>query len=145
MAIFGTGGVEGTDDNYQYALYAVEVFPEGGLLRWRYLLTQGEKVWQTPTLDLSGNLLFATALDYLSLNPSPERPTSGRVIALNGDGEEELSRDAGAATLGRVVNVPGVAVSVALTGEVTQLGVARRLTGPVELPGTVKVLSWRQR
>jgi outer membrane protein assembly factor BamB len=145
LAIFGTGGVQGTDDNYQYALYAVEVSIDASHLRWRYPLLPGEKVWEPPTLDASGNLLFATSLDYLSLARANERPTSGRVVALNDAGEEKISRDAEAATLGQVVMAPGVAVSVALTGEVTQLGTASRLTGPVGGPGSVKILSWRQR
>ncbi len=145
VAFFGTGGVEGTDDSYQYALYAVEVLPEGSRLRWRYSLSPGEKVWEAPVLDASGNLLFATSLDYRSLIRSIETPTSGRVVALNSSGEEEISHDLEAAALGRVVTAPGVAVAVTLTGEVTQMGVASRLSGPPGGLSSVKILSWRQR
>jgi outer membrane protein assembly factor BamB len=145
LAIFGTGGVEHAADNYQYAVYAVELQSDGSRLRWVYPLAAGEKLWETPTLDASGNLLFATAVDYLSLVRADERPTSGRLVALNHSGEEEVSRTMSAATVGRVVTAPGVVVSVALTGEVTQFGTASRLTGPDGGLGTVKILSWRQR
>ncbi len=143
-AFFGTGGVEYTDDRYQYSVYAVDVFLDGGRLRWIYSLAMGEKVWEKPNVDASGNLIFGTAVDFLSLARLGEKPTSGRIVSLNKDGEEDVSRDAGAATLGRVVTAPGVAVSVALTGEVTQFGAASRLTGPSGSRGSVKILSWRQ-
>ncbi len=143
-AIFGTGGVEYSDDRYQYAVYAVDVLRDGGRLRWIYPLAVGEKVWETPNVDASGNLIFGTAVDYLSLARSGEQLTTGRIISLNRDGEEDVSRDAGAATLGRVVTAPGVAISVALTGEVTQFGTVSRLTGPAGRTGSVKILSWRQ-
>ena len=145
VAIFGTGGVEQADDNYQYALYAVEVQIDGGRLRWSYPLAMGEKVWEVPSVDALGNVLFGTAIDYLSLSRSGEQPTSGRIVSLDKDGVEKVSRDAEAAILGRVVTAPGLAVSVALTGEVTQFGTASRLTGPPGRPGSVKILSWRQR
>ncbi len=145
LAIFGTGGVEHAADNYQYAVYAVELRLDGGRLRWIYPLAAGEKLWETPTLDASGNLLFATAVDYLSLARDGEQSTSGRIVALNHSGEEEVSRTTTAATVGRVVTAPGMVVSVALSGEVTQLGTASRLTGPDDSPGSVKILSWRQR
>lgn len=145
LAIFGTGGVELADDNYQYAVYAVELLSEGSRLRWSYPLAAGEKLWETPTLDASGNLLFGTAVDYLSLARAGEQPTSGRVVALNPSGEEEMSWTTAAATVGRVVTAPGVVVSVALTGEVTQFGAASRLTEPAGSLGSVRILSWRQR
>lgn len=145
MVIFGTGGVEGSADNYPYALYAVEVSPDGGRLLWRYPLLPGEKVWETPVLDATGNVVFATARDYLSLALSREARTYGRIVALKDNGEEEVSRDLGAAALGRVVTAPGVYAAVSLSGEVTQLGTASRLRGPVGGHGSVKVLSWRQR
>jgi outer membrane protein assembly factor BamB len=145
VAVFGTGGVEGSSDRYQYALYAVEIFVDGGRLRWTYPLDPGEKVWQAPVLDATGNLLFATSVDYLSLARSGEQPTSGRVVALNSSGAEEVSRNTRAATLGRVVTAPGVVITVDLTGEVTQFGAAGRLTGPDGNIGSVKILSWRQR
>ena len=104
----------------------------------------GEKVWMKPNVDASGNLIFATATNYFALARSAEQPTSGRIVSLNRNGEEEVSRDAGAATVGRVVTAPGIAVSVALTGEVTQFGSASRLTGPGGGLGSVKILSWRQ-
>jgi hypothetical protein len=144
-AFFGTGGVEHSDDRYQYALYAVDLSLDGGRLRWSYPLAVGEKVWAKPNVDASGNLVFATAVDYAALARSGEQPTSGRIVALNRNGEEEVSRDAGAATLGQVVTAPGIAVSVALTGEVTQFGSASRLIGPAGGRGSVKILSWRQR
>ncbi len=144
VIIFGTGGVEHSSDHYQYAVYAVEVMADGSRLRWRYPLAMGEKIWETPTVDASGNVLFGTAVDYLSLAKAGEQPTTGRIVALKADGEEEISHDAEAATLGRVVTAPKVTVSVALTGEVTQFGTANRLDSPVASPGSVKILSWRQ-
>jgi len=145
LAIFGTGGVEGTDNSYPYALYAVEVLPDGGRLRWRHALLPGEKVWETPLLDAAGNVVVSTARNYLSLALSREAATHGRIVALNESGEQEVSRELDVATIGRVVTAPGVAVAVALTGEVTQLGTATRLQGPVGGLGSVKILSWRQR
>jgi outer membrane protein assembly factor BamB len=145
LAIFGTGGVEGANANVPYALYAVEILPGGGRLLWRYPLLPGERVWETPQLDAAGNVAFATARDYHSLVFSGETTTHGRLVALNEVGEEKVSRNLNAATVGRVVTAPGVVVAVSLTGEVTQLGAASRLLGPVGGQGSVKVLSWRQR
>lgn len=143
--IFGTGGVEGADNSYPYALYAVEILPDGGRLRWRKALLPGEKVWETPLLDAAGNVVFSTARNYQSLVLSREASTHGRMVALNETGEEEVSRELEAATIGRVVTAPGVAIAVSLTGEVTQLGTASRLQGPAVGLGSVKVLSWRPR
>ena len=146
LVVFGTGGVEHADNNYQYAVYAVELLPDGGHLLWTYPLEVGEKVWQTPVVDAAGNLIFGTSLDYLSLaRTTIEQPTSGRVVALNSAGEEDVSRETSAATVGGIVMEPGVAVSVALTGEVTQLGSAGRLMEANRIPGSVRILSWRQR
>jgi outer membrane protein assembly factor BamB len=145
LAVFGTGGVEGAADNYQYALYAVEILQAGSSLRWVYPLAMGERIWQTPVLDDSGNLLFGTALGYLSLARSGEQPTSGRIVVVNSAGEEQMSRATTAANIGRIVTAAGVSVSVALTGEVTQFGTASRLTGPVSGTGSVRILWWRPR
>jgi len=145
LVVFGTGGVEEADNTYQYCIYAVEILPEGARLRWSYPLSPGEKVWQAPTVDAEGNLIFATSRDYLSLARSGERPTSGRVVSLNGSGEETASRETDAATIGRVVAAQGFAVTVDLTGDVSQFGTASRLTGPAGERGSVKILSWRQR
>jgi len=141
VAIFGTGGAEHADNKGRYAIYAVEVLPQGGRLLWSYPLAVGEKVWDTPSLDSAGNLYFATAVGYLQ-----ENLTSGRVVVLDHQGAEKLSRPTTAATIGRVVTAPGLAISVALTGEVTQFGAARRTNGATLAgPGSVKILSWRQR
>ena len=145
LAIFGSGGVEGANANIPYALYAVEIFPDGGRLRWQYPLLPGERVWETPQVDAEGTIVFATARNYNSLVFSGETTTHGRLVALNEAGEEKVSRNLNAATIGRVVTAPGVVVAVSLTGEVTQLGTASRLRGPVGGQGSVKVLSWRQR
>jgi outer membrane protein assembly factor BamB len=144
LAVFGTGGVEDADNNHQYAVYAVEIRRDGGRLHWTYPLAAGEKVWETPVIDAEGHLLFATAVDYLSPARSGEQATSGRIVALNRAGEEDLSRDTAAATVGRIAIAPGVAVSVALTGEVTQFGSVDRLTESADRPGPVRILSWRQ-
>ena len=139
------GGVEEADSNYQYSLYAVEVLPGAARLRWTYPLALGEKVWQAPTLDQHGNLVFATSMDYLSLLQTTQQPTSGRVVNLDKSGEETSSSETEAATIGRVVATPGLIVSVDLTGEVTRFGEASRLLGPSGNLGSVKVFSWRQR
>lgn len=141
---FGTGGVDGTDNNMQYAVYAVEILDDGGHLRWTYPLTVGEKVWAAPVLDTAGNLLFATASDYLSLLRDGEPSTSGRVIALNHAGGEELSRGTTAANIGKVVVAPGVFLSVALTGQVTKFGAVSRLSLFPAKPGSVRILTWRE-
>jgi hypothetical protein len=145
LAIFGTGGVEGANASTSYALYAVEVLPGGGRLRWRSPLLTGERVWETPQLDAAGNVVFATARDYSSFVSPAETVTRGRLVALNQAGEETVDRDLNAATLGRVVMAPGVVLAVSLTGEVTQLGEASRLRGPAGEQGSVRILSWRQR
>ncbi|MGK2951530.1 MAG: hypothetical protein ACSLEZ_03975 [Thiobacillus sp.] len=144
LAVFGTGGVEDADNSYQYAVYAVEIRLEGSRLRWTYPLAAGEKVWDAPVIDAEGRLLLATAVDYLSPARSGEQATSGRIVVLNRAGEEDFSRDTAAATVGRIAIAPGVAVSVALTGEVTQFGSAERITESADRPGTVRILSWRQ-
>lgn len=145
LAAFGTGGVAEADNNYQYSIYAVEISPEGGHLRWVYPLAAGEKLWETPVFDAAGNLLFATARDYISLARIADQPTSGRLVVLNPAGEEGLTRPTASATLGKIVKAPGVTISVSLTGEVTQFGTASRLIGPNGAPGSVQILSWRQR
>jgi outer membrane protein assembly factor BamB len=145
LAVFGTGGVPAAAENVPYAVYAVEILPDGGHLRWAFSLSIGEKVWEPPILDAAGNLVFATAIDYHSLEQPDEWQPSGRIIALNRSGEEVFSRETAAATLTRVVSSPGVLVSVALTGEMTRFGTATRLTGPSERTGSVRILSWRER
>ena len=93
----------------------------------------------------AGDLVFGTAKDYMSPVGDAEQPTSGRVVALTGDGAEGLSRVTSAAVVAGLVSAPGVAVAVTLTGEVAQLGLARRLMAPAGPTGSVKILSWRER
>ena len=145
QAIFGTGGVAGTSDQYQYALYAVEVSINGGSLKWKYPLAPGEKIWATPTVDGHGNVISATASGYHALPETDNVTTSGRIVALEKNGTESTMRNIEAGTVGQVVSAPGVVVSVALTGEATQFGQVTRLTGPDGDLGSVKILSWRQR
>ncbi len=145
VAIFGTGGVAGSDDSRQYAVYAVEISPGGSQLRWSYPLAAGEKVWAPPVVDPAGGLVFGTAEDYLSTAGGAGQPTSGRVIALTGDGAEAFSRATSAAVVAGLVSAPGVVVAVTLTGEVAQFGSASRLLAPAGPTGSVKILSWRER
>jgi hypothetical protein len=145
VAIFGTSGVAGSDDSRQYAVYAVEIGPWESRLRWVYALAVGEKVWAPPLVDASGRLVLGTVVDYTSLAGVPEQAPSGRVVALDGEGTEELSRETAAAVVGGLVSAPGVAVAVILTGEETQFGSARRLTGPAGPTGSVRLLAWRER
>lgn len=145
LAVFGTGGVEHADDNGRYGVYAFEILPDGGRLLWSYPLAIGEKVWSAPSFDASGNLYFATAIGYLQ-GDQLAASTSGRMVTLDRTGVEKLSRATDAATIGRVITAPDLAVTVALTGEVTQLGAAGRTGGAASAsPGSVKILSWRQR
>jgi hypothetical protein len=143
VAVFGTGGVAGTSDLRQYALYAVKISADGGNLRWRYSLQTGEKVWATPALDAFGNVMFATASDYLSPGQTSEQPTTGRLVTIDNEGVTISSRETAAATVGRVVAAPDIIVSVDLKGAVTQFGTANRLIGPVGGRGSVRILSWR--
>jgi len=143
VAVFGTGGIEGTSDFFQYALYAVNVSVDGGSLRWRYPLQAGEKVWATPVLDTFGNVIFATATNYLPLAPTHEHATSGRLVAVDRNGTESSSRATAAATVGRVIASPGVVLSVDMHGEVTQFGTVSRLTEANQDRGSVRILSWR--
>ena len=144
-AIFGTGGVTASIDEGLYALYAIAITRDGGTLLWHYPLEAGEKIWGTPTLDAEGNVIFATARDYLVRPGTAPAAIGGRLVALNNNGQETTRRDVGAATLGRVVAEQGVIISVAITGETTQFGTAQRLSGPTEPSGSVKILSWRPR
>lgn len=145
QVVFGTGGAEGASAQAQYALYAVNISPDGGDLRWVYPLEPGERVWATPSIDAYGNVIFATAYNYLPMLHGEEESSAGRIIALEKSGEEATSHMTTAATVGRVVTGSGLVVSVSLTGEATQFGHARRLTGPQAPPGSVKIYSWRPR
>ena len=143
VAVFGTGGVAGTSDFFQYALYAVNISAGGGSLSWRYPLQAGEKVWETPVLDAFGNVIFATATNYLPLAQTNQQATRGRLVTIDREGAESSSRETSAATVGRVVASPGIVVSVDIMGEATQFGTASRLTGPSGELGSVRILSWR--
>lgn len=143
IAVFGTGGAAGSSDQFPYALYAVQVSTGGSSLRWRYPLQEGEKVWATPVLDALGNVVFATASDYLLPGRASQRPTTGRLVTVDKNGVETSSRETAAATLGRVVTAPGIIVSVDLRGTVTQFGTASRLTGPIGGRGSVRIFSWK--
>ncbi len=143
VAVFGTGGIAGTSDLFQYALYAVNVSADGGSLRWRYPLQTGEKVWATPVLDAFGNTIFAAAANYLPLPRTDGQPTTGRLVAVDRDGAESSSRETTAATVGRVIVSPGVVLSVDMRGEVTQFGTVSRPIEPTPGRGSVRILSWR--
>jgi outer membrane protein assembly factor BamB len=145
VAVFGTGGVAGSSDLSPYALYAVQVSVDGGRVMWTYPLQPGEKTWEAPLVDASGQVVFATATNYLMPAPSPDLRTTGRIVALDKDGQTPVHRDAAAGIVGRVIATPGLVLSVALTGEVTQFGSASRLTGPSGFFRPARVLSWRQR
>lgn len=143
VAVFGTGGVAGTSDQFQYALYAVKVSADGGSLYWQHPLQAGEKVWATPVLDAFGNMMFATASGYLPQCRTGDQPTTGRLVAIDNEGEESSSRETAAATIGRVVAAPDIIISVDMKGAATQFGTSSRLTGPVGGRGAVRILSWR--
>jgi len=143
VVVFGTGGVTGTSDLFQYALYAVNVSAGGSSLLWRYPLQPGEKVWAAPVVDAFGNVIFATATGYLPLAQTNEQATTGRLVVIDKEGVELSRRETAAATVGQVVASPGIIVSVDMKSEVTQFGTASRMTGPDEDRGSVRILSWR--
>ncbi len=143
VAVFGTGGIEGTSDLFQYALYAVNISADGGRLRWRYPLQPGEKVWAIPVLDAFGNVVFTTASNYLSPPQTDGQPTTGRLLSVDRNGAESSSRETAAATVGRIIASPGVVLSVDMHGEVTQFGTVSRLTEATRERGSVRILSWR--
>ena len=142
--VFGTGGISGTSNHYQYALYKVEITRDGGLLQWRYPLQVGEKVWETPLLDTEGNIVSAASKGYDYRIQEADMP-SGRLVKLNPKGEMVSEKDTGSAVVNRIVSSRDVFIAVALTGETLQCGTASRLSGPSIVAGSVKILSWRQR
>jgi outer membrane protein assembly factor BamB len=145
VAVLGTGGVEGSDDSRQYAVYAIEITPAGSRLLWVYNLAPGEKVWAKPVIDVSGNLLLGTAHNYLARALGEEPETSGRMVALDNSGREVLARQLSAAVVAGPVSGPGVTVLVTLTGEASRLGNALRQEVPASPPVSVRILSWRER
>jgi outer membrane protein assembly factor BamB len=142
--VFGTGGVAGSSDQRQYALYKVEVSSEGGTLLWRFPLETGAKVWAPPLLDAQGDLIFTASHNFDPLLENLER-TSGHLLALNKNGKLVTEKETSAAVVGGVVSLPELVITTALSGEVKQFGAASRLSGPAEDMGSVRILSWRQR
>jgi outer membrane protein assembly factor BamB len=143
-AVFGTGGTDHATDDQTYAIYAVKIRAGDGQLLWTHPLEAGEKVWGTPTIDQAGQVFFGTATGYRAQHDPTEQSTSGRLVVLDKTGSEISSTATSGAVLGNIEVAPGIVVAVSLTGEVNQLGVARRKDSAEQnQQPPLKVFSWR--
>ncbi len=146
LALFGTGGAGHADPEGSYAIYAVEILPTGGLLRWAYPLDPGEQVWAAPRLDQVGRIYFAASSGYHPDRTPEDDATSGRLIILDKKGEAQLETVTDSAIPGQVQVGDETAVAVSLSGRVYQFGHARRQTAPAGLSAqSLQLLSWRVR
>jgi Tfp pilus tip-associated adhesin PilY1 len=143
--VFGTGGVTGTRDDLSYALYAVEISPQGSTLRWQYPLLQGEKVWAAPLFDNAGKLVFAASPGLPTADEDGSLTPIGRLVVLDQTGAETFVHQTASPVLGRVAATADAMIAVDRTGDVTQFGTATRDTGSLpDTLGRVHILSWRR-
>jgi len=143
---FGTGGAAHADPNGQYGLYALSLIATGGELLWQQSLPQGEQVWHAPLIDGAGNLLVGVAINYWGDTDSPAEQTVGRLLAIDSTGQLVESVNQPAGLVAQTLVRDGLALSVSLTGDVSQYGTPH--TEEEQRPyaeGSVKVLTWRQR
>jgi hypothetical protein len=137
LALFGTGGVEGADPHGHYAVYAVELLPDGARLLWSHPLDPGERLWGAPTLDRFGRAFFGIG---------DEQAGSGRILVVDGDGTLAGSVGLAGPPGGGVALVPGALVTVSLTGQVEQVGEIRlEVANPAAAAGRIRLFSWRMR
>jgi hypothetical protein len=137
LALFGTGGVEHADPDGSYAVYAVEILPEGGRLLWSIPLARGERLWGAPSFDRFGRI-------YLGLGS--EADGTGRLLVLAADGTVTGSVTLAGVPHGGLVLLSGAVVAVARSGDVEQFGEPREASPLDESPpGRVRVFSWRVR
>lgn len=137
LVLFGTGGVEHADPDRSYAVYAVELLPEGGRLLWSHPLLPDEKLWGAPTLDRFGRAFFGVGA---------EQEEDGRLLVLATDGTLSGSLALAGAPSDGVTLAPGVIVTVSRSGQVEQIGELQLATAQnVTQTGRVRVYSWRMR
>jgi hypothetical protein len=137
LVLFGSGGVTFADSAGSYAVYAVEILPEGGRLLWSVPLAPGEALWGAPGFDRFGRA-------YLGVGNAAE--DSGRLLVV-----EETGALAGSVALqgtpgGSPVLVSGAVVTVSRGGEVELVGeLGQPPSGQADGIGRVRVYSWRVR
>jgi hypothetical protein len=137
LALFGTGGVEHADSLGSYAVYAVEIQPEGARLLWSQPLPPGERLWGAPTFDRFGRA-------YLGLGA--EQDATGRLLLVAADGTLLGVVVLAGAPQGGVTLAPGAIMAVTRSGEVQQFGDISQEAAPASiLPGRVRIFSWRVR
>lgn len=139
----GSGGSEFADPYADYAVYAILLSTAGGQLLWRTPLAPGERVWQAPLVDRSGNLLLGVAIDYSGTLADMAAMTRGRLLAIRRDGRLAGQSDQPAGVVGQPLITNGQAMSVALNGAVSQYGTAQANETPAPQPGSVRIFSWR--
>jgi len=145
LVVFGTGGAEHADPAGSYAIYAVEVLPTGGQLRWIYPLDPGEQVWAAPNLDRVGRIYFAASTDYQP-GESPGGSATGRLVILDKEGQPLVETPTDSPVAGQVQVGDGAAIAVSLSGRVYQFGNVRQRTVPVGFAAqALHLLSWRVR
>jgi hypothetical protein len=137
LVLFGTGGVEHADPDGSYAVYAVEILPEGGRLLWTIPLARGERLWGAPAFDRFGRI-------YLGLGS--EADGTGRLLVLTADGTITGSTNLAGVPYGGLALLSGAIVAVSRSGAVDQLGEPGQ-TNPHDqsAPGRVRIFSWRVR
>ena len=137
LALFGTGGVEHADSQGSYAVYAVEILPEGARLLWSQSLPPGERLWGAPTFDRFGR-------SYLGLGAGED--AAGHLLVVAADGTLLGDVVLPGAPLGGITLAPGAVLAVTRSGELQQLGdIPQEVTPVAGAPGRVRVFSWRVR
>ena len=137
LVLLGTGGVEHADPNGRYAVYAVEILPEGGRLLWSVPLTHGERLWGAPAFDRFGR-------SYLGLGS--ETDDTGRLLVVAADGTIAGSTAMAGVPSGGLALLSGAAVAVTRGGDVVQYGEPPQARETDDRPpGRVRIFSWRIR
>jgi Tfp pilus tip-associated adhesin PilY1 len=87
ILVFGTGGANWASDAATYAVYALDATAKqatptyangAGTLLWQYNLSQGEKVWSTPTIA-NGEIFVVTSFGAMeSSDPGQDVPLEGQ-------------------------------------------------------------------
>lgn len=77
LVLLATGGVPHASAERTYAVYAVEILPEGGRLLWTLPLAPGEMLWGAPAFDRFGRAYFGLGSSAGS---------GGRLLVVTADG-----------------------------------------------------------
>jgi outer membrane protein assembly factor BamB len=137
LALFGTGGVDHADSHGSYAVYAVEILPEGARLLWSQSLPPGERLWGAPTLDRFGRA-------FLGLGA--EQDAAGRLLLVAADGTLLGDVVLAGAPQGGVTLAAEAVLAVTRSGEIQQIGEIPQEVAPASVvPGRVRIFSWRVR